>query len=127
MKNIYYPAIFHPEEVGYSVSVPDVEGCYTQGDTMEEAVEMAQAAIGLMLEDMSSIPTPSNASHIQTEGEDFVVVIPFNRDEYQHKHNNKAVKKTLSLPKWLNEEAEAAHINFSGVLQEALKARLNIQ
>lgn len=127
MKILLYPVIFHPEEVGYSVSVPDVEGCYTQGNTMEEAVEMVQEAIGLMLEDMDNFPAPSNAAHIQTEGEDFVVVIPFNREEYQRKHSNKAVKKTLSLPQWLNEEAEAAHINFSGVLQEALKARLNIQ
>ncbi len=127
MKNIYYPAIFHPEEIGFSVSVPDVEGCYTQGNTMEEAVEMTQAAIGLMLEDMDNFPLPSSAAHIQTEGEDFVVVIPFNREEYQRQHSHRAVKKTLSLPQWLNEEAEAAHINFSGVLQEALKARLNIQ
>lgn len=127
MKNIYYPAIFHPEDIGYSVSIPDIDGCITQGDTLDEAVEMAQAAIGLMLEDVQDIPTPSSAAHIQTEGEDFVVVIPFDREDYQRKHNNRAVKKTLSLPQWLNEEAEAAHINFSGLLQEALKARLNIQ
>lgn len=127
MKNIYYPAIFHPEDIGYSVSIPDIDGCVTQGDTLDEAVEMAQAAIGLMLEDIQDIPAPSSAAHIQTAGEDFVVVIPFDREDYQRKHNNRAVKKTLSLPQWLNEEAEAAHINFSGLLQEALKARLNIQ
>ena len=51
MNAIFYPAIFHPEETGYSVEIPDIEGCFTQGDTMDEAVRMAQDAIGLMLED----------------------------------------------------------------------------
>lgn len=97
MKNIYYPAIFHPEETGFSVSVPDVKGCYTQGDSMEEAVEMVQAAIGLMVEDMDNLPVLSNAANIQTEKGDFIVAIPFNREGYQRKHNRKAVKKTLSL------------------------------
>lgn len=47
MNAIFYPAIFHPEETGYSVEIPDIEGCFTQGDTMDEAVRMAQDAIGL--------------------------------------------------------------------------------
>ena len=51
MNAIFYPAIFHPEETGYSVEIPDIEGCFTQGDTMDEAVRMAQDALGLMLED----------------------------------------------------------------------------
>ena len=51
MRFVFYPAVFHPEEVGYSVTVPDVEGCFTQGDDMNEAVAMTQEAIGLMLED----------------------------------------------------------------------------
>ena len=127
MKNIYYPVIFHPEEVGFSVSVPDIEGCYSQGDTMDEAVEMIQEAIGLMLEDCNEFPVASAASEIELETGDFVVVVPFNWIEYKRKTDNRAVKKTLSIPSWLNEAAEAAHINFSGVLQEALKTKLNIQ
>ena len=47
MNAVFYPAVFHPEETGYSVTVPDIEGCFTQGDTMDEAVRMAQDAIGL--------------------------------------------------------------------------------
>lgn len=127
MKNIYYPAIFHPEEVGYSVSVPDLAGCFTQGDTLEEAVEMTQEAIGLMLEDLQSCPQPSDLASLHTEEKDFIVVVPFNQLAYKRKNDNRAVKKTLSLPSWLNDAAEAAHLNFSGVLQEALKAKLNIQ
>lgn len=125
MKNIYYPAIFHPEEVGYSVFVPDIEGCSTQGDTMDEAVEMAKDAIGLMLEGLNEYPQASSPSVLPLEDGEFVVVIPFNPAEYAKK-NNRAVKKTLSLPAWLNEAAEAAHLNFSGVLQEALKAKLDM-
>ena len=59
MNAIFYPAIFHPEETGYSVEIPDIEGCFTQGDTMDEAVRMAQDAIGLMLEDCKVCPEPS--------------------------------------------------------------------
>lgn len=127
MKSIYYPVIFHPEDVGYSVSVPDIEGCFTQGDTMDDAVEMIQEAIGLMLEGMEAAPAASDPGAIKAEGRDFVVVVPFNWLDYKRKVDNRAVKKTLSLPSWLNEAAEAAHINFSGVLQEALKAKLDIQ
>ena len=127
MKNIrYYPAIFHPEEVGYSVSVPDIAGCCTQGDTLDEAVEMAQDAIGLMLEDCAGFPTPSDPARLHPEAGDFVVVVPFDALAFKRQRDNRAVKKTLSIPSWLNEEAEAAHINFSGVLQEALKKKLNI-
>lgn len=126
MRNMYYPVVFHPEEVGYSVTVPDIEGCFTQGDTMDEAVEMTQEAIGLMLEDCEDIPIPSDPASIQKEVGDFVMAIPFDIAAYRRRHNTKAIKKTLTIPSWLNEEAEAAHINFSGVLQEALCAKLNI-
>lgn len=126
MKNAYYPAVFHPEEVGYSVFIPDIEGCSTQGDTIDEAVEMAKDAIGLMLEGISEYPQATTPSNLSPEGEDFVVMIPFNAAEYARK-NNRSVKKTLSLPAWLNEAAEAAHLNFSGVLQEALKAKLGME
>jgi len=126
VKNIYYPAIFHPEESGYSVSIPDLEGCFTQGETMDEAVEMAQEAIGLTLEGAAQYPVASPAAGIRPEEGDFVVVIPFNLAEYKRRTDRRAVKKTLSLPSWLNEAAEAAHINFSGVLQEALREKLGM-
>lgn len=63
----------------------------------------------------------------QTEGEDFLVVVPFDIMAYERRRESRAVKKTLSIPSWLNEAAESAHLNFSGVLQEALKAKLNIR
>ena len=87
---------------------------------------MAQDAIGLMLEDCAEFPTPSDPARLHPETGDFVVVVPFDALAFKRQRDNRAVKKTLSIPSWLNEEAEAAHINFSGVLQEALKKKLNI-
>ena len=109
-----------------SMVIPELVRLLTaKGLTMDEAVEMAKDAIGLMLEGLSEYPQASIPSaQTLAEGE-FVVMIPFNPAEYARK-NNRAVKKTLSLPAWLNEAAEAAHLNFSGVLQEALKAKLDM-
>ena len=127
MKNIrYYPALFHPEEVGYSVTVPDLEGCCTQGDTLDEAVEMAQDAIGLMLEDCAELPAASDPAQLTVEAGDFVVVIPFDALAYKRRRGRRSVKKTLSIPSWLTEDAEAAHNTYSHVQQEALKEKLNI-
>ena len=103
MNAVFYPAVFHPEETGYSVTVPDIEGCFTQGDTMDEAVRMAQDAIGLMLEECAVCPTPSVPSSLPVEAGDFVVMVPFDMAAYQKQF--RPVKKTLSVPAWLNDAA----------------------
>jgi Uncharacterized conserved protein len=127
MSKLFYPAVFHPEEVGYSVSVPDIDGCFSQGDTLEEATEMIVEAIGMCLEDFGSkLPVPSSLESIQYDKEDFIVLVAFDWIAYQRKYNTKAVKKTLTVPEWLNVIAEERHVNFSGVLQQALKEHLNI-
>ncbi|WP_084277006.1 type II toxin-antitoxin system HicB family antitoxin [Anaerovibrio sp. RM50] len=102
--NYYYPAIFQPEDIGFSVSVPDLPGCFTQGDTLDEALEMAQEAIGIMLEDIpeKDYPTASNPAKLVTEGDQFVMMVHFDKLAYDKKYNSKAVKKTLSIPAWLN-------------------------
>lgn len=127
LKKLYYPVIFHPEESGYSVRVPDLDGCFSQGETIEEAVEMIQDAIGLYLAGEETIPAPSRPDSVHTEGKDFMMVVPYDDLSYKRKHDTKAVKKTLTIPAWLNEAAEAAHINFSGVLQSGLKQQLHIE
>lgn len=124
MYQIFYPVVFHPEEVGFSVTVPDIEGCFTQGSNMNEAVAMAVDAIGLMLEDCKTYPKPSNPADIHLELNEFMVMVPFDKAAY--KKRQKSVKKTRSIPAWLNKAAEEAHINFSGVLQEELKRKLDI-
>lgn len=131
MKNKYfYPALFHKaEEGGFWVSFPDVPECLTQGETMEEAYEMSIEALGLALVDRikeNNLPDPSSLDMISPEPDAYPVIIEFNMAEYLKRNNSKAVKKTLSIPEWLNEEATAKGINFSAVLQEALKERLGI-
>lgn len=131
MKKLFYPAVFHPEDTGYFVSIPDLDGCFSQGDTLEEATEMIGDALGLYLEDYAqqqlSAPVSSRPQDIVHEPEDFVMMIEFDWLAYQRKHSSKSVKKTLTIPLWLNTLAEENHINFSGVLQEALKERLNVK
>lgn len=127
MNRLYYPAIFHPEETGYSVSVPDIDGCFSEGDTLGEAIEMVCDAIGLCLEELAgSYPEPSNPAKIKVEPGDFISLVPFDLLQYRRKHDTRAVKKTLTIPSWLNAVAEENHINFSSVLQAALKEQLHI-
>ena len=118
-----YPAIFKKEEMGYFVSFPDIMPCYTEGKTLEEAVIMAtdvlESRIEVVLERGEPLPLPSD---IDTLSGDKVMLIV--ADVENIKSQTRYVKKTLSIPHWLNVAAEKEHINFSGVLQEALKERL---
>lgn len=130
MEKLFYPALFHKaEEGGFWISFPDFPECFTEGDDMKQAYEMAVEALGLALvnrkEEKEVIPEPSDLDKIQDE-DGTIAIIEFDMLEYQRKHNSKAVKKTLSIPEWLNEEAVAMGVNFSQVLQEALLSKLNI-
>ena len=123
-----YPAIFTKEDIGYSVSFPDLDGCFTEGDTLEEAIEMAQEALGLYLVSLEErdigVPASSDITTIKCSKNEFTTLITASIEKYRRK--NKAVKKTLTIPQWLNEEAELRHLNFSSVLQKALKEELQI-
>ena len=130
MNKLFYPAIFHEaEEGGYWISFPDLPEALTEGDDMEQAYEMANSALGLAITSRLKygevIPKASSIKELVIK-EGIVVLVEFDLREYQKKHNSRAVKKTLSIPEWLNEEAIAAGINFSQVLQEALMLKLNI-
>ena len=96
---------------------------------MTQAYEMAVEAMGLALvnrkEDRVEIPQPTEVDKISVD-DGVLVIIEFDMLEYQRKHNSRAVKKTLSIPEWLNEEATALGVNFSQVLQEALMAKLGV-
>ena len=127
-KKVFYPAIFKEDEGGYTVYFPDVPGCITEGDTMEEAFDMAQDALGLYMsylrDNKEDIPKPSKPTDIKTKKGELVVIVDLDYAEYLRKNEAKAVKKTLSIPSWLNEEASIAGVNFSQVLQEALMIKL---
>lgn len=125
MAKYAYPAIFTPENDGsYSVNFPDLEGCYTCGDSLEDAIEMAEDALALVLygyeKDEREIPTPSSLDSIKLNTGDFLNYIACDTMEYRKMYNNRAIKKTLTIPEWLNEAACSMGINFSQVLQEAL-------
>ncbi len=131
MAKYVYPAIFVPEEKGmFSVFFPDIEGCTTCGNDLPHAMEMAEDALSLMLYDMEEeggrIPAATQLRDVATEGSAFASYISADTFEYRKKFNNRAVKKTLSIPSWLNDSAIAAGLNFSQVLQDALKQQLNI-
>lgn len=127
---LFYPAIFHvADEGGFWITFPDLPECMTQGDDMQEAYEMAVDALGLALtsreQEKQEIPTASELSQITLNENEYCVVIEFDMLAYKKRTNSKAVKKTLSIPEWLNEEAVALGLNFSQVLQEALVQKIN--
>lgn len=125
MQKLFYPAIFHKaEEGGFWITFPDIPECMTQGDDMQQAYEMAVDALGLAItsreEEGQNIPVPSEPYQIVLDPDSFCAVIEFDMLAYKKRTNSRAVKKTLSIPEWLNEEATALGVNFSQVLQEAL-------
>ncbi len=133
MDKYIFPSLFDPAEdgnTGYTVTFPDLPGCITEGDTVESSMSMAREALELWLWDAEqhgeSIPAPSLPQNIDVPKGTFIVFITAWMDDVRDEMANKAIKKTLTIPKWLNDEAERHHMNFSQVLQIALKERLGI-
>lgn len=125
-----YPAIFDYGDDGISISFPDLPGCFSCADTDEEALMMAKDALGLMLYTMEiegqEIPEPSPLRNIATEPEQKAVLIDVFMPLVRRSVDTASVKKTLTIPAWLNRLAEEKRINFSQTLQEALKEELGI-
>ena len=131
MAKYVYPAIFTPEkEGGFSVRFPDLDGCYTCGDDLGDAIFMAEDVLPLFLcgyeDEKKTIPVSSDMNNIALKKKEFVNYIRCDTLDYRKKLNTKSIKKTLTIPEWLNEEAMAAGVNFSQVLQEALKEKLQL-
>ena len=132
MAKYAYPAVFEKEDSGgFSVYFPDLEGCYTQGDDISDAISNAEDALNLWLYDLeecgAEIKTPSDIKEIKTNKKEFTTMIACDTVEYRRYFDNKAVKKTLTIPNWLNTMSERSHINFSAVLQKALMEELHIE
>ena len=123
-----YPVIFEEDDGKIGVTVPDIPSTFTYGDDMADAIFMAQDVIAMMLADYEDnnkkIPAPSKIEDIKTKG--IVSLVVADTDEWRKLVDNKAVKKTLTIPNWLNTKAEKAAINFSQTLQDALCAKLGI-
>lgn len=133
MKNLkltVYPAIFtkhNDDDEYYVVEFIDLVHCTTYGKTIQEAFYMAQDAMGLFLDTETTFPTPTtNFDNIQLKPNQFISFVNIDMDDYRKKFNNKSMKKTLTIPVWLNELSEKNNVNFSQILQEALKQKLGI-
>ena len=116
MAKYAYPAVFTPEKNGfYSIAFPDLESCYTCGDSIEDGIE----------KEKKEIPKPSTLDAIPLSDGCFANYIACDTMAYRKRYNNKAVKKTLTVPEWLNEAAMEKGLNFSQVLQEALIQKID--
>ncbi len=129
---IHYPAVFEDsKEFGYSVVFPDLNYLATEGKTYEEAMKMAVECLAGYVWDLEKsgepLPEASQVNNLPLENDEFPVVISVDADAYAKEHFEKAVKKTLTLPKWLNDAAQARGLKFSKVLQKALKEELGIK
>lgn len=134
-----YPACFFKEENGYSVIFPDLNWLATCGATMQEAMTMAVDCLAGYLytckKDGEKVPAPSPLTDIDTaavakeleieQGDAFVNMVSVDVAAYAKEHFEKSVKKTLTIPAWLNKEAIEKGINFSQTLQEALIQKIN--
>lgn len=124
---LIYPAIFKPfsdGSGGYLVEFPDLPGCVTEGKNLEDAYEMAiDAASGWVLgelEDGEQIPKASEYKDVVADNSCMVNMMLLDIDSYNEKYGEKAVRKNLTIPAWLNSFAEKNNINFSKLLQDTL-------
>ena len=128
MKRVY-PVIFIPDDEWYVVYVPDFD-ISTQGEGLADAIDMARDAINLMgvnMEDEGKqLPEASRIADIDVPENGFISLVDCDIDEYRKFLENRSVKKNCTLPSWLNKKAEAANVNFSQVLQEALMEKLGL-
>lgn len=125
-----YPVIFTPcAEGGYMVTVPDFP-LNTQGDDMAEAISMARDAMGLMgidlQDDAKPLPEPSALDAVTCAPGEIASLVDVDFDAYRRAHDNRTVRRNVTLPAWLDEKARNSDLNVSAVLQDALKRELNV-
>ena len=131
MKDTYiYAAILTYTNIGISIEFPDIPGCLPCAETTEEAIKNAKEALGLHLwgmeKDNDAIPDPTNVKDIKCGKDKTLLLVEVFMPAVRARLNNRFVKKTLSIPQWLNAEAERAGVNFSAILQAALKKELQL-
>ncbi|MBQ3422567.1 MAG: type II toxin-antitoxin system HicB family antitoxin [Romboutsia sp.] len=126
-----FPAIFTYDDDGISIEFPDLPGCLSCSDTTDEAIKMAKEALALHLygmeEDNDIIPKDTPVNNIKLDKNQIPMLIEVYMPLYRTAIENQSVKKTLTIPQWLNKIAEQNKINFSQVLQAALKEQLGIK
>lgn len=126
---VVYPAIFHPNDDGtITVTFPDIPGCVTEGKSLENAIYMAEDALALYLDTDVMVgnpppPPPTAPNEVPVESGEYVTLIAADPEIYARRRKNKAVKRMVSLPEWMDERASAEKISLSKELQAALTAR----
>ncbi|MDR2599666.1 MAG: type II toxin-antitoxin system HicB family antitoxin [Oscillospiraceae bacterium] len=127
MKYIY-PVILYPDDTKVGVTVPDLPGCHTFGENKADALLMARDAIEMWLwsaeNDNLIIPTASET--LDTNDGETMTLVAADTDEWRRANDTRSVKKTLSIPSWLNAQAEKANAPYSQILQEGLKEYLKL-
>jgi len=131
MKNRYiYPAIIQQEDKSYIISFPDLENCFTFGDDLEDALNSAKDVLELYLYDMEQdnihIPEASEIKNIKLSKNESIALIDVWMVPVRDKMENKSVKKTVTIPKWINDIGMEHGLNFSQLLQAAIKEKLGI-
>ena len=124
-----YSAVFEQDPVGYGIYFPDIEGAVTQGTTIEEGINNASDALGMMLADLIEneipLPQPTNINEIKIdENTQFKTLISVDLADYLKE--TKLDKKTVKIPHWLNVRAIKANVNFSKTLSYALIEKLGV-
>jgi len=117
-----YPAIFHPNKDGsYTITFPDLEGCISEGKTLANAIYMSHSALKqwllYLMDEDSAIPAASSIKRIRVIGEEFTTLVHVTINE------SRAVKRTVSIPKWMDEKAIDSGISLSRILQDALSKK----
>lgn len=127
MTEYVYPAVFHlnEDDGSYTITFPDLPGCISEGKSLKNAMYMAQDALrvwmGFMLEEKEPIPPASPLNAVTPEDGEFVNLV------YASVKDTKAVRRTVSIPKWMCDQVSKEGLSLSKVLQDALKERLGAQ
>ncbi|QQE79599.1 type II toxin-antitoxin system HicB family antitoxin [Alicyclobacillus sp. SO9] len=126
-----YPAIFDYADDGISIEFPDLPGCLPCAETTEEGVKNAREAMALHLygmeQDRDFIPNPTDITELRVGQNQAIVLVEVWMPPFRDEMELRAVKKTLSIPKWLDDLAQDQHVNFSHLLQDALKQHLGVK
>jgi len=128
-KNLVYPVIFTPEEEGgYCVYAPDISGCVTSADNYADGIDKIRDGIGgfalMYIDEGKSLPKPSNPAELEHGADDLVSLVDVDIEAYRRATGGKAVRRTISIPEWMDVQASREGVSLSQCLQEALRQRL---
>ena len=125
---VVYPAIFINDGDYIFVKFPDVEGAFTQGTNIQEAYEMAEEVLGIILSQSESYPAPRTFEEIaELYPHSDVALIGVDVEDFKIEHRSKTVRRNISIPEWLHDLAKLKNVNVSKVVTEALKRELKVK